>query len=155
MAGMPQMPPQMPPGGGGMPPGGPQAALGALGKKPSTPDSGAPLLQMIMTLLAGAGMKDFTGSITSLMKTLKGGDQTHHKASGAPPGMQPSRPGMPPAGPQAGGAPPSVAGQPPMPQGGPQGPGAGGMGAMNPQMLLKLIQMLMGGQGAQGGPPPA
>jgi len=133
-------PPQMPPGGGGSP-------LGQLGQKKSTPDSGAPLLQMIMTLLAGAGLKDFTGSITSLMKA--GGGGAHHKASGAPPGQQPSK-GAPPGGPMP---PPNVAGGAPPP--GPQGPGQppGGAGGIPPELLQKLMAMLMGGQGAQQPPP--
>lgn len=137
---------------GGMPPqGGGQGALGQLAKKPSSPDSGAPLLQMIMTFLAGSGLKDVSSSLTSLMKAMGGGaDKTHHKQPGAPPGMQPSKPGMPPTGPQGGATPPPglVAGQ-----GGPPPGGAppGGAGGQDPAMLMKLLQMLMGG--GQGGPP--
>ena len=131
------MPPQMPPQGG-------NPALAQLAKKPSSPDSGAPLLQMIMTLLAGAGLKDFSSSLSGLMRTIGGGDKTHHKASGMPPGQQPSRPGMPPAGPQMPqgapqGAPPMVSGAP----GGAQPPSSAG--GADPQMLMKLLQMLMGG----------
>jgi len=133
------MPSQMPPQGG-------NPALSQLAKKPSTPESGAPLLQMIMSMLAGAGLKEFSSSLTGLMKTLGGGGQTHHKASGMPPGQQPSRPGMPPAGPQTpqgapGGAPPMVSGAP-----GGAGPQTGAKpGGADPQMLMKLLQMLMGG----------
>ena len=149
------MPPQMPPGG----PQGGSGALSQLAKKPSTPESGAPLLQMIMSMLAGAGLKDATGSLTSLMKVLSPGGGAHHKASGAPPGQQPSKPGMPPVGPQAPqgappGAPPMVSGA----QGGPKPPGGPAAGGPDPGMLMKLLAMLMGGQGqggqaGEGGPP--
>lgn len=141
MGGMPGQSPQMPPQGGGSP-------LGQLGQKKSSPDSGAPLLQMIMTLLAGAGLKDFTGSLTSLMKAGQPGG-AHHKASGAPPGQQPSKgapPQMPPGGPQP---PPNVSGPP----GAPPGPAGPAGGSIPPEILQKLMAMLMGGQGAQQPPP--
>lgn len=130
--------------GGGQPPtpppmgAGPSPALQTLAKKPSTPDSGAPLLQMIMTLLAGAGMKDFTSSLTSLLKAGQGGSKAtgmqHAKQPGQPPGMQPSKPGQPPAPPP--GAPPA---------GGPAMGGKPGGAGIPPQLLQQLLAMLMGG----------
>lgn len=132
--------------GGGMPPQPPQggpAALGQLAKKPSTPDSGAPLLQMIMAMLAGAGFGEVTKSLSSLMKLgqpSKATGMQHAKQPGSPPGMQPSKPGqspMPPTGPQP-------------PQGGPQGAPANPAQGLD---IQKLLAMLLGG--GQQQPPQA
>ena len=119
MGGMGGPPPGMP---GQPPPPGAQSA-GQLAQKPG--GSTGSLLQMILTFLAGAGLKE---TMTSLQKIVG----KSHKA------MDPNA-----KSPGGGGAPPP--GQPP--QGGlPPG--------MTPQMLQQIMALLMskGGQGPQ--PPP-
>jgi hypothetical protein len=125
-------------GGGASPPTPPMPQGPPQGGAQSSPPSGgskAPLLQMILTFLAGVGIKPMSDMVGKVL----GGAMSGRGAKGGDPNR-----------PHQGGV--KVQGDPSNPGGVGATPSAQGQGTPNMQQILQLLAMLKGKQGGQGGP---